>query len=144
MQVSETLDWIGRSGVPLGDWQSTTMPDTLDLAEHARLAVRALTQLDPNASYACCQMFDLNMPGPLKGRNWTCMLKYLRALPRIRTMSGSDQKLDAEIQAMRMHHMFTRATLNGDVELATRGLSEIARLRVPVLAATPSTVKELV
>ena len=45
-------------------------------------------------------------------------------------------------QAMRVHHMFTRATLNGDVELATRGLSEIARLRVPVLAARPSAVKK--
>ncbi len=96
-----TLDWVGRSIIPQGDWQSVAMPDTLDLAERGRLAVSALTQLDPEAFYACCQWFDMNKPGPMKGNNWTCMLKYLRALPRMRAISGSDQNLDVEIQAMR-------------------------------------------
>jgi len=96
-----TFDWVGRTGVPPGDWQSAAMPGTLDLAERARMAVSALTQLDPKASYACCQMFNLNAPGPLQGRNWSCMLKYLRALPRMRAISGSDQNLEVEIQAMR-------------------------------------------
>jgi hypothetical protein len=43
---------------------------------------------------------------------------------------------------MRVHHLFSRATLNGDLELAARGLSEIARLNLPAVEAKPSAVKD--
>ena len=41
----------GGATVPKGDWQVCAMPDTLDLAEHARLAVNALTNLRPDYFY---------------------------------------------------------------------------------------------
>ena len=78
------------------------MPDTLDLAEHARLAVNVLTNLRPDYFYACSQMFCFGVEPPDLGKpNWTCMLKYLRALPLMRSMSGSAQNLDVEERAMR-------------------------------------------
>ena len=88
--------------VPKGDWQAGAMPDTLDLAEHARLAVNALTNLRPDCCYACSQMFCFGVEPPSLGQpNWSCMLKYLRALPLMRTISGSAQNLDVEEQTMR-------------------------------------------
>ena len=77
------------------------MPDTLDLAQHARLAVNALTSLGPDYFYACSQMFCFGVEPPDLGKpNWSCMLKYLRALPLMRAISGSAQNLDVEEQTM--------------------------------------------
>ena len=45
-------------------------------------------------------------------------------------------------QAMRIHHLFSRSTLDGDLELAARALSEIARLDYPAVEAKPSAVKD--
>ena len=76
--------------VPEEDWQAGPMPDTLDLAEHARLAVNALTSLRPEHSYACSQMFCFGVDPPDLGKpNWSC--KYLRALPLMRVISGESK-----------------------------------------------------
>ena len=91
----------GGATVPEGNWQACAMPVTLDLAQHARLAVNALTSLRPDYWYACSQMFCFGVEPPDLGKpNWSCMLKYLRALPLMRAISGSAQNLDVEEQTM--------------------------------------------
>lgn len=68
------------------------VPDTLDLAERARLAIYALTlsmnpQKDYDAMGSCVGQFFL-------------AAKYLEALPMMRVMSGSEEFLDVEQAAM--------------------------------------------
>jgi GntR family L-lactate dehydrogenase operon transcriptional regulator len=45
-------------------------------------------------------------------------------------------------QAMRIHHLFSRSTLDGDRELAARALSEIARLNLSTVEAQLSVTKD--
>lgn len=86
---------------PRGCWEEFVMPDTIDIAEHARLAVNALTNLGPDDYYALTQGFRFGQNPPVLSKNWACMPKYLRALPLMRAMSGSEQNLEVEENAMR-------------------------------------------
>ena len=89
---------------PQGTSYEAKLPDTLDLAECARLAINALTQFRPKDAYTITQAF--NFPAHPEQRwlnppNWEVMPKYLRALPLMRAMCGSDQGLQIELDARR-------------------------------------------
>lgn len=84
---------------PRGQRYDATIPDTLDLAERAALAVNALTNLRPNDFYAVTQTFRFGVRPPTLGPpNWLTP-KFLRALSLVRLASGSDLNLDIENEA---------------------------------------------
>ncbi|MCH2126504.1 MAG: glycoside hydrolase family 127 protein [Pirellulaceae bacterium] len=80
-----------------GSYYQAVVPDTLDLAERARLAVNAITgAADPHNNYEVFQCghcdqqpanFNHNHGGP-------CLAKAIDVLPRMRRMSGSRQNED--------------------------------------------------
>jgi hypothetical protein len=78
-----------------------TTPQTLDLADHGRLAINGLLgSLDPAADYegVFLNILDVNPPYML---HWSTMVsgvmpKFVAALPMLRVMSGSDQSKDLE------------------------------------------------
>ena len=77
----------------------TAVPDTLDLAEHGRLAINGmLGSLHPELDYECTFLNILDVH-PAYMLHWSSMVsgvmpKYLEALPLLRQMSGSDQDLE--------------------------------------------------
>jgi hypothetical protein len=74
-----------------------TVPDTLDLAEQARLAINALTgHLEPDKHYAVYQTFYFDKKPALGGLTWNLPAKDARVLPLLRAMTGSAQNLDRE------------------------------------------------
>ena len=86
---------------PPGEYYTATVPDTLDLSERATLAVNALTNFRPDEGYAITQTFRFSHQPPMIGPpNWLTP-KFLRTLPIIRLMCGSDQNLEAESLAWR-------------------------------------------
>jgi len=89
--------------VPGKSYQAT-IPDTLDLADRARLAVSFLTHnVDPDYSYYNYQVvsFDPKNPGPdPASRQMDILGKNLRALPWMRTMCGSEEYLDRQYGMM--------------------------------------------
>ena len=97
---------------PKGTWYETSVPDTLNLAHRARLSINALTNLRPADYYAVTQSFRLN-PLSMGQPNWEIMPKYLRALPLMRGMSGSDQNLEVEVRAMEA--MLRRIAVDGQM-----------------------------
>jgi hypothetical protein len=87
--------------IPEGERYEAKVPDTLDLAERARLAINGLLgQLDPELDYELCEntwyskqpylSHDFCVGLPL------IMPKTAEALPMMRIMSGSDQDLNIE------------------------------------------------
>jgi len=91
-----------RSLEPKGSWYEVEAPDTLDLAEHARLAINALTgHLEPEKHYAVYQSFTFDKEPKLGGLTWNLPAKDARVLPMLRAMTGSTQKLDVECGLMR-------------------------------------------
>jgi hypothetical protein len=90
---------------PAGVRYRATVPDTLDLAERARLAVHGLTSfLDERANYAPYghTFYDANPPylGDLEGGppNWG---KICESLLFARLMCGSEENLDIEARTLR-------------------------------------------
>ena len=84
------------------------VPDTLDLADHGRLAVNGmLGSLDPAVDSEAVFLHILDVH-PVYMLHWSTMVsgvmpKYLEALPMLRAMSGSEQDVDLEkgfIEAM--------------------------------------------
>jgi len=76
-----------------------TVPDTLDLAERAGLAINALTgSADERFFYESCQCSHLDHQTPYMNWVWNgpCMPKPLHALPLLRAMSGSTQNADID------------------------------------------------
>ena len=88
---------------PKGQWYEAQVPDTLDLAERAKYSVNVLTSnLDPVNHYALWNAFTYNVSPPKQsGPTWNLPCKSVRALPKLRVMSGSDQNLDVEYNLMR-------------------------------------------
>ena len=92
---------------PQGEWYEATVPDTLDLAKRAEFSVNVLTRnLEPN-TYS---VQGVGLPPKLvEGTDelvssrptWHITGKNLRALPWMRTMSGSEDNLEVEYNAMR-------------------------------------------
>jgi hypothetical protein len=87
---------------PQGDWIEATVPDSLDLAKHAEFSINVLTRnVEPNAAYSVYQGLQLAKQPRLTGLTWNITGKNIRALPWMRTMSGSDFNLDVESNMMR-------------------------------------------
>jgi hypothetical protein len=86
---------------PAGTWQTATVPATLDLAERAAQAVNVLTaSLKPEHAYAVTQSFRFDTQPPFDASpNWMPM-KFVRALPLMRTMCGSIKNLEIEHAVM--------------------------------------------
>jgi hypothetical protein len=72
------------------------VPDTLDLADHGRMALNGmLGSLDPALEYECAFLTILDVQSPYM-LHWSSMVsgvmpKYVEALPLLRQMSGSQQ-----------------------------------------------------
>ena len=88
-----------------GQSYEAVTPDTLDLADRARLSLNNLTHnVDPNDWYYVYQVinFGPRSAGPDPGsRTLDLTGKNLRALPWMRTMCGGDEFLDEEYGMMR-------------------------------------------
>ena len=77
------------------------VPDTLDLAERAALAINALTgAADERFFHETCQCshLDRNPPYMNWGVNGPCLQKPVHALPLMRAMSGSTQNADIDVE----------------------------------------------
>ena len=80
-----------------GERYESFVPDTLDLADRARIALEVLTKNpDPGMDYAGYQSYNFDSnPSYLE---WPpgCMEKYIEAMPLMRIMCGSDLNLDVD------------------------------------------------
>jgi hypothetical protein len=86
-----------------GRFYEATVPDTLDLAAHARLSINALTgNVEPKTFYGVYQgfQFDADPPKP-QALTWNITPKNARTLPMLRAITGSDLGLDTEAGMMR-------------------------------------------
>jgi hypothetical protein len=89
---------------PRGHTYETTVPDTFELAERARMAVTALTHLVvPETWYYDVQGVDFGPNGhpPQPKGGFDLTPKFARSLPWMRTMSGSDEFLDRQYGMMK-------------------------------------------
>ncbi len=90
-----------RNEKAAGDVSAGLVPDTLELAEHGRLALGGmLGSLDPAVDYECyfLAFFDVH---PAYMVHFSSMVsgvmpKYVEALPMLRLMSGSRQQMDIQ------------------------------------------------
>ena len=93
---------------PAGEWQEREVPDTLDLAARAELAVNVLSRnFKPKYHYCIPQTFRFDAGTTLEdlfdngsAANWSVSIKYIRTLPLMRTMCGSELGMDIEYEAM--------------------------------------------
>jgi hypothetical protein len=83
-----------------GDKYQATVPDTLDLAERARVAINALTEVtNPDEDF---EIYNTNSfatnPPSMEMHCWypTLLPKFMWALSMMREMSGSDQNLQVD------------------------------------------------
>ena len=84
---------------PTASRYQAEVPDTLDLAERAALAVNALTGAsDPEFKYETFQGGHLDHQPPFMSclKNGPCLQKPIQALPRLRIMSGSTLNSDTD------------------------------------------------
>lgn len=88
---------------PDGRWVEAEVPDTLDLADRAKLGINALIgSMKPDMHYAGTQCFRFGILGDYDDHpNWVMPAKFLRSLPLMRTMCGSTEYLDIECAAIR-------------------------------------------
>ena len=90
------------------------MPDTLDLAERARLSVNALTgavDLQQNCETFQCLHFDTNPPYFTHNTGGPCLPKAIHVLPLMRKMSGST--LHADYDSRMVDALLTDIDENG-------------------------------
>lgn len=103
VSIGELLD--REKMQPTGPFYEATIPDTLDLADRAKLSVRNLTHtMDPDDWYFVYQgiNFGPKSPGPdPRSRMSLLTPKNARALPWMRTMCGSAEGLDREYEMMK-------------------------------------------
>jgi hypothetical protein len=88
---------------PHGRWYEATVPDTLDLADHARLSLNALIgNMEPRTFYGTYQGFRFDIDPPKRhALTWNMTPKNARTLPYLRMITGSRQGLAAEAGMMR-------------------------------------------
>ncbi len=93
-----------RVSVPqiAGERYAAEVPDTLDLAAHARLAINVLTRAtSPARYYGAWQTMAFGARPPyLSGAALDIGVKYLESLPMMRVICGSELNLDVERSAM--------------------------------------------
>ena len=92
------------------------IPDTLDLADHGRLAINGmLGSINPDLNFESVFLHILDVHPPYM-LHWSTMIsgvmpKYIEALPMLRLMSGSDQ--DRDLQQGFMKAMLNNAKDDG-------------------------------
>jgi hypothetical protein len=98
---------IPRISVPAyhGTRNVQRVPDTLDLAERARLAINALTGLcDPDADYECYFVVQVNRKPLVMSHEWSDFVgaqpKFMEALTLLRTITGDTSAKDVELGMM--------------------------------------------
>ena len=106
----KTLDTkVARTSITVppfhGQRYEDTVPDTLDLADRAELAIHAITRMvDPKRDYLTYTeaRFSRNPPviGFTGNGSIVCAGKHLEALPLLRVMSGSTFNLDVDARLM--------------------------------------------
>ncbi len=92
---------------PSGTWYEAEVPDTLDLAQRAAIALNGLVgTLDPVADYEIFFRINFAANPPFMLHDTTGLPtnnpKYAESFPMMRVMSGSDQFLDTEQGLMKM------------------------------------------
>ena len=101
-EIMPTLELDEKEIHPQGQSYTTTVPDTLDLAELARMAINnQVGNLEPEKSYGVYQVFNFGNPPEIGGLTWNLPAQNARTLPWLRTMCGSTQGLDVECGLMR-------------------------------------------
>jgi len=106
-RLKASSSWALESTVGLnGEHYETETPDTLDLADRARIAINGLTRgVDPNHDYEH-YFLTLYMKDPPEmwhtgsGDMSCCNPKWCESLPMMRVMSGSDFNVDVEQKMM--------------------------------------------
>ena len=83
-----------------GEWQETLVPDTLDLADRARISINALTEsADPDAGYEIWWHVLLSRKPPVMVHDFhdlNVQYKFQEALPLLRYVCGSEQNLHVD------------------------------------------------
>jgi len=98
---------VPKVALPAYDGQSyeAMVPDTLDIAEMARLAVNGLTgPTDPEADYEIYwrAAFNTNPPVVWHSESDCVQVKFMEALPMMRLASGSSQDMQVEQRWMEL------------------------------------------
>lgn len=105
-----------------GSWYDDRVPDTLDLAEMARLLVNGLTgPNDPNADYEQYFGPDLGSNPARMGHDWSdqCQMRSMKALPLMRHISGSN--LNSQIDQVWVDVVLKSIGPDGLYYVPTRG-----------------------
>ena len=92
--------------IPKGDYYEATVPDTLDLAEHARLSVRGLTRfLNPDKDFSPYGHAFFNVKPPIMTNVWAQgphnWGKISDGLIQTRLICGSKENLELEEKTLR-------------------------------------------
>ena len=108
----EEIDYADRSlpEIPVpqfeGERYETKIPDTLDLVDRAKLAIRAITEmLDPSRDYLMFTHAWFNRNPPIITINleeeiFSCGGKHLESLPLLRILSGSTFNIEVDQKFM--------------------------------------------
>ncbi len=103
-----------ESAPPTASTYEAEVPDTLDLAERARLSVNALTgavDLQQNCETFQCLHFETNPPHFTHNTGGPCLPKAIHVLPLMRKMSGST--LHADYDSKMVDALLTDIDENG-------------------------------
>ena len=110
--MTEELSYINPNPPPFeapaypGRFHESLIPATLDLAERARLCVNALTSTtDPDYDDELYWIVDLlaEEPAMYHSIDDHVQMKFLQAVPLVRTVCGSDQNLETEARLLRTY-----------------------------------------
>jgi len=92
--------WQDGAQAP-GQWETVQAPDTLDLAERGRMALNYyFYNHEPEQGwslYHICK-FDVDPPVVIQ-LTWNLPIKEVRGFPWLRTMTGSEERLDIEARS---------------------------------------------
>ena len=87
-----------------GERYTDTVPDTLDLAERAELALHGMCNtVDPdNEALVFFEVHFCHSPPMMRhrGGDWECNPEFAEAIPRMRVICGSDKHTDIEAQML--------------------------------------------
>ena len=118
---------------PKGAWETVLAPDTLDLAERAKMSINVLVNtMDPKMYYGVIGCEFSPAPKFTGYPGWDMTPKNARSLATLRVMCGSEQGLDVEYGAM--HALLDAVSENGRVYLPFDGPG------VPIGTCYPQTV----
>ena len=137
-------DVISREAItPKGERYWAVVPDTLDLAERARLMVHGLTSfLEPDTFTPYCHGF-FNLQPPFQTDYFSvgamCWGKIAEAMIMTRLMSGSMENLDIEEQSLRGMIAF----IDEDINVTPESCIMLALMDLHQLRPDPALVKTM-